>query len=104
MAVHGADAGNLRTLADELSRAARRLESVRMDLGQQLGLPLGWRGPGAERFGQQWRYEGSRHLTSAVAGLDNAAAGAAPKRARAGGGQWGGLRRGADGTSGCVLG
>ncbi|BBZ08133.1 hypothetical protein MDOR_23020 [Mycolicibacterium doricum] len=56
------------------ARAARRLDSVRMVLGQQLGLPLGSRGPDAERFGQQWRYEGSQHLASAAAGLDNAAA------------------------------
>lgn len=74
MAVHGADAGELRTLADDLSRAARRLESVRIVLGQQLGLPMGWRGPDAERFTAQWRYEGSQHLTSAVAGLEDAAA------------------------------
>ncbi|WP_185291773.1 WXG100 family type VII secretion target [Mycolicibacterium litorale] len=74
MAIHGADAGELRTLADDLSRAARRLESVRTVVGQQIGMPLGWRGPDAERFSQQWRYEGSQHLSSAVAGLDDAAA------------------------------
>lgn len=74
MAVQGADPGELRRLADVFTAAARRLDSVRTVLGSQVGLPLGWRGPDAERFGQMWRHEGSVRLTSAASGLTEAAA------------------------------
>ncbi len=68
----GADPEALTQLAQRMSQAAQRLESIRTELTARLGHTY-WGGPNADQFRQQWQYRLSPAVASAVSSLQGAA-------------------------------
>lgn len=73
MAVHGADADQLRTAATQFSKGASALESSAKTLHSLIGTTTQWRGPDADRFRSQWSSTSARTITAAVNALREAA-------------------------------
>lgn len=73
MAVQGADAGQLRSIATQLNKGASALESSAKTLHSLIGTTTQWRGPDADRFRSQWSSSSVRSIATAVDALRQAA-------------------------------